>query len=213
MTVYTYSISNDFPNHVVSIRRLRSEIIAVGGEGLLEHINVDESNDTCYIVTPTTLTGPQKNALDGIIAAHIGNPYRVEIGYGGYKVIDQLVSITQTTTWQELGGIVFNPTTLIPIKRLPLVVVRLEGAIRTQGTEVQFLIAEDLNGSGDIQTLISPPFGAPNTANTWVLGSIDTNVELRQGNNIYTVAARLMGSTSAAMRYAKLTVLEQRDFR
>jgi hypothetical protein len=213
MAVYTYSISNDFPNQVVSIRRLRSEIIAAGGEGLLEHIHVDEASDTCYIVTPITLSGPQKTALDDVIASHTGNPYSVEIVYGSNKVIDELLSITETTNWQELGGVVVNPTTIVPVKRLPLVVIRLEGAIRTQGTEVQFLIAEDLNGSGDIQTLISPPFSAPNTANNWILGSIDTNVNLRQGNNIYTVAARLRGSTSAVIRYAKLTVLEKRDFR
>jgi len=213
MAVYTYSISSDFPNQIVSIRRLRSEIIAVGGEGLLEHIHVDESNDTCYIVTPIDLSGPQKTALDGIIAAHTGEPYSVEIVYGSMKVVDQVINITTTTAWQELGGVVFNPTKVVPIKRLPLVVVRLEGAIRTQGTEVQFLLAEDLDGSGDIQTLVSPPFDVPNTANNWVIGSIETNVNLRQGNNIYTVAARLRTSTSAAIRYAKLTVLEKRDFR
>ena len=30
MAIYTYSISGDFPNQLVSIRRLREEVIALG---------------------------------------------------------------------------------------------------------------------------------------------------------------------------------------
>jgi hypothetical protein len=215
MAVYTYSLSGDFPNQEVSIRRLREEIIALGGAALMEHVHVDEANDTCYIVTKVTLTAPQKTALDGVIAAHTGDAYQVEIVYADIKMVDQLINITTTSGWQELGGIVVDPYKVVPASRINNVFIRLTGAIRTQGTEVQFVLAEDVGGLGTtINILRSPPFDAPDTSNAWRIGEVETNVTLTGGEkNVYTLAARLRGSTSAAIRYAQATLLERRDFR
>jgi len=215
MAIYTYSISGDFPNQQVSIRRLREEIIALGGAALMEHIHVDEEADTCYVVTTITLSGPQKAGLDGVIAAHTGDSYEVEIHYAELKMVDQLVTITNTTPWQELGGVVFDPFKVVPASRINNAFVRLTGAIRTDGTEVQFILAEDVGGLGStINVLRSPPFDAPNTSNNWRIGEVVTNVPLTGGEkNIYTLAARLRGSSSAAIRYAQVTLMEKRDFR
>ena len=215
MAVYTYSISGDFPNQLVSIRRLREEIIALGGAALMEHVHVDEENDTCYIVTTVTLSGPQKAGLDGVVAAHTGDSYEVEIHYAELKMVDQLVNITTTNPWQELGGVVFDPYKIVPASRINNAFVRLTGAIRTVGTEVQFILAEDVGGLGStINVLRSPPFDAPDTSNNWRIGEVVTNVPLTGGErNIYTLAARLRGSSSAAIRYAQVTLMEKRDFR
>lgn len=215
MAVYTYSISGDFPNQEVSIRRLREEIIALGGSELMEHIHVDEAADTCYVVTKITLSGPQKTALDGVIAAHTGDSYQVEIHYAELKMVDQLINITTTTGWTELGGIVFDPYRVVPPSRINNVFVKLTGAIRTDGTEVQFVLTEDVGGLGTtINTITNPVFNAPNTGNEWRIGEIDTNVALTGGQrNIYTLAGRLRGSSSAAIRYAQALLLEERDFR
>lgn len=215
MAMYVYSISGDFPNQIVSIRRLREEIIALGGAALMEHIHVDEAADTCYIVTTITLSGPQKAGLDGVVAAHTGDAYEVEIHYAELKIVDQLVNITTTTPWQELGGVVFDPYKLVPASRINNAFVRLTGAFRSNGTEVQFVLAEDVGGLGStINVLRSPPFDAPDTSNNWRIAEVVTNVPLTGGErNIYTLAARLRGSSSAAIRYAQVTLMEKRDFR
>lgn len=215
MAIYTYSISGDFPNQQVSIRRLREEIIVLGGKALMEHIHVDEAIDTCYVVTTVTLSGPQEAALDGVIAAHTGDSYEVEIHYAELKIVDQLITITNTTPWQELGGIIVDPYKVVPASRINNTFIRLTGAIRTDGTEVQFVLAEDVGGLGStINVLRSPPFDAPNTGNEWRIAEVTTNVPLTGGErNIYTLAARLRGSTSAAIRYAQVTLTEKRDFK
>ena len=215
MAVYTYSITNDFPNQLVSVRRLREEVIALGGAALMEHIHVDEAADICYVVTTVTLSGPQKAGLDGVIAAHTGDSYEVEIVYAEIKMVDQLVNITNTTPWQELGGVVIDPYKVVPASRINNAFIRLTGAIRTFGTEVQFILAEDVGGLGTtINVLRSPPFDAPDTSNQWRIGEVVTNLPLTGGQrNIYTLAARLRGSTFAAIRYAQVTLMEKRDFR
>jgi hypothetical protein len=210
-TKYAYSIINDFPNQKVNLPNLRYEILALGGTATLLYLNKDVALDTVDIWIDRDLTGPEKNALDGVIAAHLGTEREVFILHSQTKLVDSIVQITTTTPWQELGGVVVDPTQFIPLNRLPNAFLRVLGAIKTDGSEVQVTIGEDLNSDGSsIVSLVTPLLGIPNTSDSWVVGEFDTNVALREGKNTYTIGARLRGSTSAALRYAQAMLFEKR---
>jgi hypothetical protein len=210
-TKYAYSIINDFPNQKVNLPNLRYEILALGGTATLLYINKDIALDTVDVWIDRDLTGPEKSALDGVITAHLGTEREVFILHASTKLVDSVIQITTTTPWQELGGVVMDPTLLIPAHRLSNAFIRVLGAIKTDGTEVQVTIGEDLNSEGSsIVSLVTPVLDIPNTSDGWVVGEFDTNVALREGKNTYTIGARLRGSTSAALRYAQAMLFEKR---
>jgi len=210
-TKYAYSIINDFPNQKVNLPNLRYEILALGGTATLLYINKDVALDTVDVWIDRDLTGPQKSALDGVIAAHLGTEREVLLLHASTKLVDSVIQITTTTPWQELGGVVMDPTLLIPAHRLSNAFIRVLGAIKTDGTEVEVTIGEDLNSDGSsIVSLVTPVLDIPDTSDSWVVGEFDTNVSLREGKNSYTIGARLRGSTSAALRYAQAMLFEKR---
>lgn len=210
-TKYAYSIINDFPNQKVNLPNLRYEILALGGTATLLYLNKDVALDTVDIWIDRDLPGPAKTALDGVVAAHLGTEREVFLLHASTKLVDSVTPITTTTPWQELGGVVMDPTLLISAHRLSNAFVRVLGAIKTDGTEVQVTIGEDLNSDGSsIVSLVTPVLDIPDTSNSWQVGEFDTNVELREGKNTYTIGARLRGSTSAALRYAQAMLFEKR---
>ena len=72
MTVdYTYSIQNDFPNHVVATDRLSKEIRESAIQAALDGINT--GGDNCTVMLKANISG-DKTKLDGLVAAHSGEP-------------------------------------------------------------------------------------------------------------------------------------------
>lgn len=69
-TKYTYSISTDFPNHVVDTSRLLTEVRASAIVTVCDYINT--SGDDCDVWFKSSLTTEDKTALDGLVAAHSG---------------------------------------------------------------------------------------------------------------------------------------------
>ena len=72
MTKYDYSIQNDFPNHVVDTTRLDSEIRASAITVALSYISA--SSGTCSIWFKAELSEGEETILDGLVAAHTGEP-------------------------------------------------------------------------------------------------------------------------------------------
>jgi len=74
---YTYSISGDFPNGKVAPDVLTDQINDSSiSSGVLEVINVAVTGpDNCDIIFDQSLSGPDVTTLDGIVAAHDGEPY------------------------------------------------------------------------------------------------------------------------------------------
>ena len=71
-TKYTYSISSDFPNSKVCTGRLVYEI---SGSSIVTAIDsVNTSGDVCDIWMKAALSGGDETTLDGIVAAHSGEP-------------------------------------------------------------------------------------------------------------------------------------------
>lgn len=75
-TKYTYSISTDFPNHVVATDRLLVEVRASAIVTAVDYINT--SGDDCDIWFKADLSSGDKTLLDGIVAAHSGEPMPAE---------------------------------------------------------------------------------------------------------------------------------------
>ena len=71
-TKYVYSVSTDFPNHKVDIDRLTIEIRASSITVALDRIEV--SADVCDIWFKDALSSGDETILDGVVAAHSGEP-------------------------------------------------------------------------------------------------------------------------------------------
>ena len=71
-TKYVYSVSTDFPNHKVDVDRLTQEIAHSAIITALDYIEV--SSDDCNIWFKDTLSGGDETILDGVVAAHSGEP-------------------------------------------------------------------------------------------------------------------------------------------
>jgi hypothetical protein len=98
-TKYTYSISGDFPNQLVDIDRLTREIRQSVIVIALDYINT--SGDDCDIWFKDALSGGDETVLDGIVAAHSGDPLPdaalpVSISYAEMTVVDGYTSTAST---------------------------------------------------------------------------------------------------------------------
>jgi hypothetical protein len=72
LTKYTYSISSDFPNQKVASLSLTNEINDSSISTSLSHINT--ASDDCDIWFTDILSSGDETTLDGLVAAHQGNP-------------------------------------------------------------------------------------------------------------------------------------------
>lgn len=72
MATYEYSIASDFPNHKVATGRLSSEIQSSAITIALDAVNT--SGDVCSVVFKANLSGEEETILDGLVAAHSGEP-------------------------------------------------------------------------------------------------------------------------------------------
>ena len=69
---YTYSVSLDFPNHQVDPSRLYQEVVSSSITIALDNIEVVQ--DACTISFKVDLSTGEKTILDGLVAAHSGEP-------------------------------------------------------------------------------------------------------------------------------------------
>jgi len=72
MTTYTYSISGDFPNAEVDLNRLTQEIQASAIVTALDHLGTE--GDDCLVIFKADLSPGDETVLDGLVAAHSGEP-------------------------------------------------------------------------------------------------------------------------------------------
>ncbi len=81
-TKYTYSISVDFPNHIVSPGRFLQEIEASAIVTAADCINTND--DDCDVWFVDVLSPGDEAILDGLVAVHSGDPLRAWelIAYG-----------------------------------------------------------------------------------------------------------------------------------
>jgi len=95
-TKYTYSISGDFPNAKVATDKLSDQIEASSIATALDCINTH--GDDCDIWFEDALSGADQTTLDGVVAAHDGEPYEL----GGYGESDAEETTTSTEYQRKL---------------------------------------------------------------------------------------------------------------
>jgi hypothetical protein len=101
MVTFTYSIQNNFPNHVVAPDRLTLEISQVITDVVL--INISTAGDVCTINFSGDLTAGDQASLDRVVAAHSGIPLPVpvtQVSLAGVSVLDGKLS---TVSWPTKG--------------------------------------------------------------------------------------------------------------
>ncbi len=114
MSVYSYSISSDFPNSKVSTDRLEAEIRASDISIALAYITTEGPNCTIYF--RASLDDTDKGLLDGVVATHQGNSLdeniltKVELYNGLDKVPSASTGVPGLAPAKGLGGFVPDPT-------------------------------------------------------------------------------------------------------
>jgi hypothetical protein len=105
VTPYAYSISTDFPNQKVDSSRLAQEIrdsaIVVALDGILVE------GDACTISFKEALSAGDETILDGIVAAHSGEPLVPDLPVQPVKTIDTS-SLDPNTANTRLKGFEFT---------------------------------------------------------------------------------------------------------
>ncbi|MCG8430319.1 MAG: hypothetical protein MJA29_04020, partial [Candidatus Omnitrophica bacterium] len=96
LTKYTYSISTDFPNAKVNSDSLTVEIDDSTVVGLS---HIDTHADDCDIWFHNALDPGSKTVLDGIVAAHQGEPLPPLVKRAIGESLGEIT--TNTTTWWE----------------------------------------------------------------------------------------------------------------
>jgi len=96
-TKYTYSIQNDFPNHKIDSDRLTQEIRASAIITALDYIHT--VTDDCNIWFKDALSGGDETILDGLVAAHTGEPLTPptqQVEVVNTKTADNRITVRQT---------------------------------------------------------------------------------------------------------------------
>jgi len=116
-TKYTYSISQDFPNHKEDSARLTREIQQSSIATALDYINT--SGDDCDIWFKDALSAGDKTTLDGIVATHSGEPLPAtaspvtiagaRFDSDGKQVIVPTPAPSGSYTWYTSQGDVLDP--------------------------------------------------------------------------------------------------------
>jgi len=75
VTIYSYSVINDFPNQAVDIEKMEVEIAA--SSITTPYVSSTVHDATCNIEFESILSGPEETTLDGIVAGHTGLPYDI----------------------------------------------------------------------------------------------------------------------------------------
>jgi hypothetical protein len=144
-TTYTFSISEDFPNGKLNGSRLRSEIQASAIITALER--VDSLGDEARIVFKAELSEDDQTALNGLVAAHTGEP-----------LSDDVIPVVQLNSPQVEGN-----TPVVASNTWPLehnVVWCGEGddvAAGSIGGGVEFAIEQDSQGDGTVELQFIDP--------------------------------------------------------
>jgi len=194
---YTYTISSDFSNGVAP-DRFAAEIEAVlAAKPTI--ISVQPETDDCVVVFEDEVDKP---TLDAIVSAHSGQKIPSVIFQASSLLVGKETEVTETDTWEDLGGVVTNPLFFIP--DVAHILARVVGQIAVQGTGAKFRIVKEDN------TPISDEYDAPDTSGAWTAFVFHSHQppDVGAGEQLFRLQAKLGAATSAKARYTSMTLLE-----
>ncbi len=190
---------------------------------------VDRSANTALFSTSSWFINPDLSAVDGVhlkywkitsgsilamtdadklsirTAEAVAKPI---VFHASSKIIDGVVQIETSSSWQLLGGVVSNPAFFIP--NISAALGRFVTAYNTVGSGAQIRISEDDSLGGPVKFLRTTPTELPDTSGSWKQDvHLDTTTVLRPTRNMYLIEGRLNGATSASVGFASITLLEK----
>lgn len=199
--LYTYSVSTDTLNNAVDADALKKEISESAISCSVSSVVV--TADVLDITMAATLTTLEKTVLDGVVAAHSGDPFFVpdklkDVFSVGPVAINSLAFVdAQTLTVKMEGGanylllISFEVTNGSAGKRDYSARILLNGS--QVGATIPAKLANGTNG--DEQLVVSWPFpvqGIPQGNHEWKLQiKSDSTLETQKLDNIRMMLAKL----------------------
>lgn len=201
MSEYIYSVASDFvglPEGVEpNLEKLTLEIASVGLSVALDHIA--QAGDVVTFDFESGLSAGEQATLVAIVAGHDGGLVNTAYHASSTLVTDEK-AITEVSAWQELGGIMTNPSYFVPDMERAL--GRIVGMVKVTGTTVELRLTEDGTPIGSTKVLDS-------TSGAWGKLTWTTSGGVLGGDRHYLLEGRLVDAgNSASIKHMALSLLE-----
>lgn len=201
MALYTYSVSEDFPNDAVHLTKLADEVFA--SSLAVRPTSVTVEGDVCTIEFTDTVDEP---TLDTVVGAHDGiAPTRLKFhasstmtaphGGAGHPETRAFTD----TNWIALSGVVTSVGFFV--LDVTRAIGRVVGEIKTDGTCKLRIVRLD-------GTPLSAEYEHGDTEGAWEAFSLQTNQPPDEAQTTYKLEGKVVTATSAEIRYASMTLLE-----
>lgn len=198
MTTYDYPFSA-FLNGAVEPDRLIAEIKSTALSTKITRI--DTRGTTCSIVFSSDLTAGEITTLDGIVAAHTGQPITFVVFRAGSTLVTDAKSI-EGVGWVDVGGVVSRISFLT--HHMANAFARVVGQVKCNGDDAEIRVV-DAEG-----TALLGPLTLPNTEGEWAILSLTTapGLPFDAAETLYVAQAQKNTATEVAFRYLSFSLLE-----
>lgn len=205
-----YSISGDFPAQKVNSDALTATIKASEIADELSYINIghadipeDDGSDNCDIYTVDELDPTQKSVLDGIVAAHPGNPPITFDYKAPSNILIGSKPVTEDASWEDISGTIGHLTAFVSDQTKAW--GRVTGQIKTSGITAQLQLIRESDG---LSCMVAPK-DLPDTGGEWSIISFWANTNQPADPDRFVLQGRLNGATSLQTRDFAISILER----
>ena len=195
-----YSVDADFPNQKVNPTSLKNEILASSIQTEFEYIFV--KGDACDIYFVSEITAEELTTLNGVVAAHQGNPPVSFKMHASSSVINGVREVTSDTEWQEAGGVVTNLAFFVP--DVSKAWGRLSGEVRVSGSGAKLRIIRN----SDDAVCTPADVELSDTGGEWVVVSFWANQNQPEIPDRFELQGKLDGAVSLEVRDYSISLLE-----
>lgn len=201
---YSYEIAIQFPNQKANGASLKAEIVDSAIVTSLEGINVNpfEHQGYCDIIFASALTGPEETALNGIVAAHQGNP-PPELSFRASSCVKNgKATVTSDTEWEDIGGVVTTLSFFIP--DVEHAWGRLSGQVKVAGPGAMLRVIRQSDGLACTPADIE----LSDTGGGWSIVSFWANQNQPEGPDRFILQGKLNGATSLEVEDYSISLME-----
>jgi hypothetical protein len=203
---YSY-LSTAFPTEVFNEDSLKIEIsanesITTALDYIRSHEDTEAGTTTVYFGFATALSQDEQTALDGVVAAHQGNPPLQVTWLASSVLTDSEKAATDVDpAWTELGGAVTTPDFFTP--NIQNCKGRIVGKVKTNGAGAKLHLRED-------DTTPSGGYDVPDTGGEWANMQWFSPDAPTAGTHEYILEGQLpaSGATVLSVKYVAVSLLE-----
>jgi hypothetical protein len=199
---YEYTISTAFPNGTVNSDSLKEEIAASGILTALVKIVTRGAYDACDIYFADILSAEDKTTLDGVVAAHQGDPPTQVVFKAPSNLLMDAKSVTEDQDWETMGGTVTTVASFVPDVNKAW--GRLIGQCKVAGAGAQVRLIRQSNGA-----VCGGPFDVGDSGGEWEYLQQWATQNQPPGIECFLLQARLNGATSMEMQYFLVSLFQK----